>query len=328
MDDVRAVLDAAGSDRAAVFGYFEGGPMSVLFAATYPERTSAVVLFGTYAKFWVPELSDEEREAQLEDVVARWGDGSSVFLFAPDADDVLKSWWGARERIAESPGAIRHLIGASWITDVTDVLPAVHSPALVLYRQADPVLAPDQAHFLASLLPNARLVDVPGTSTFPWLDAGPLLDQVEEFLTGTRSAQDDERVLATILFTDLVGSTEAVQRLGDQAWTRTVDIHHSAVRRQLSRFGGEEIDTAGDGFLALFDGPARAIRAARSISDAIDRIGLQVRCGIHTGEVERPPAAPPRGIAVHVAARIAGHAGGQARCSSPPLPATSSQGQV
>jgi class 3 adenylate cyclase len=308
MDDVRAVMDAAGSERAAVFGYFEGGPMSVLFAATYPERTSALALFATYAKFWAPERSEEERETQLADVVSRWGDGSTVSLFAPDADEVLRNWWGTRERLAGSPGAIRRLMRASWITDVTEVLPTVHTPTIVLYRPNDPVLASSQAQLLAEQLPNARLVDVPGASTLPWLDSGALLDQIEEFLTGTRPVGDGERVLATILFTDLVGSTEALERMGDQAWARTLDIHHAAVRHELSRFGGEEIDTAGDGFLALFDGPARAIRCAISIGRALASIGLHVRCGIHTGEIERPAGGPPRGIAVHLAARITARA--------------------
>jgi len=171
MDDVRAVMDAAGAESAVVFGYFEGGPMSVLFAATYPERTRALVLFSTYAKVWNPELTQEEREAELEErVLAHWGDGSTVAIFAPDADDVLRSWWGARERLAGSPGAARNLITASWITDVTDVLPAVQAPTLVLYRGADPILAPEQAQFLAEQIPEASLVEVPGNSTFPWLD--------------------------------------------------------------------------------------------------------------------------------------------------------------
>jgi class 3 adenylate cyclase len=151
-------------------------------------------------------------------------------------------------------------------------------------------------------------VAVPGASSLPWLESRPLLDQVEEFLTGTRPVRAGERVLATILFTDLVGSTEALERMGDQAWTRTLDIHHAAVRQELSRFGGEEIDTAGDGFLALFDGPARAIRCALSMGEAVASIGLRVRCGIHTGEVERSAGGPPRGIAVHLAARIAAQA--------------------
>ncbi len=309
MDDVRAVMDAAGSESAALFGYFEGGPMSVLFAATYPERTRALVLFGTYARYWQPELSDEERREQLEDVVARWGDGSTVTLFAPDADDVLRTWWGARERLAGSPGAIRNLIASSWITDVTDVLPAVQPTTLVLYRRADPALAPEQAQFLAGRIPGASLVEVPGASTFPWLDSGPLLDQVEEFLTGARPAQAGERVLTTILFTDLVGSTEAVRRFGDDAWARLLERHHAAVRSELERFDGEEIDTAGDGFLATFDGPARAIRCAIAIERAVQQLGLEIRLGLHTGEVERHGGGAPRGIAVHVAARIAGLAG-------------------
>jgi class 3 adenylate cyclase len=309
MNDVRAVMDAVGSERAALFGYFEGGPMSVLFAATYPERTEALVLFGTYARFWMPELTPSERSAQLEDVVSRWGDGSTVELFAPGADDVLRTWWGARERLGGSPGAIRHLIGGSWITDVTDVLPTVHAPALVLYRRDDPMLVPEQAHLLAELLPTATLAEVPGASTLPWLDSGPLLDQAEEFLTGTTLVPLDDRVLATILFTDLVGSTKAVRQMGDEAWARLIEAHHAVVRQALDRFGGEEIDTAGDGFLALFDGPARAIRCAVAIDQAVTQLGLQVRLGLHTGEVERAAGSPPRGIAVHIASRIAALAG-------------------
>jgi class 3 adenylate cyclase len=237
------------------------------------------------------------------------GDGSTVTIFAPDADDVLRTWWGIRERLAGSPGAIRNLIASSWITDVTDVLPTVQAPTLVLYRRSDPALAPQQAHFLAGRIPGASLVEVPGASTFPWLDSAPLLDQVEEFLTGARPAPAGERVLATILFTDLVGSTEAVRRFGDEAWARLLESHHAAVRSELQRFDGEEIDTAGDGFLATFDGPARAIRCALAIERAVQQLGLEIRLGLHTGEVERHGGGAPRGIAVHVAARIAGLAG-------------------
>lgn len=306
MRDVCAVMDAVGSERAALFGYFEGGPMSVLFAATYPERTRALVLFGTYARFWSPELTDEERQAQLDDVVARWGDGSTVSLFVRDADDVLRAWWGSRERLGGSPGAARHLIASSWITDVTEALPSVQAPTLVLHRSRDPMLDPAQAHYLADQISNAQLVEVPGSSTLPWIDSGPLLDQIEEFLTGVPPAPVGHRVLATILFTDLVGSTETVQRVGDEAWARLLQTHHAAVRRELERFDGEEIDTAGDGFFALFDGPARAIRCALAIEETLAGIGLEMRAGVHTGEVERPQeASPPRGIAVHVAARVA-----------------------
>ena len=309
MDDVRAVMDAVGSESAALFGYFEGGPMSVLFAATYPERTRALVLFGTYAGFWLPEMTDEERQRDLDDVVARWGDGSTVTFFAPDADDVLRSWWGARERLAGSPGAVRNLIASSWTTDVTDVLPAVQAPTLVLYRSADPALAPERAEFIAENVSDASLVDVPGASTFPWLDSSPLLDAVEEFLTGARPVPAGERVLATLLFTDLVSSTDAVRRFGDEAWARLIERHHTMVRRELDRFEGEEIDTAGDGFLATFDGPARAIRCALAIERAVQELGLEIRLGLHTGEVERHAGGAPRGIAVHVAARVSSLAG-------------------
>ena len=187
----------------------------------------------------------------------------------------------------------------------TDVLPAVQAPTLVLYRGADPILAPEQAQFLAEQIPEASLVEVPGNSTFPWLDSGPLVDQVEEFLTGARPAPPAERVLATILFTDLVGSTEAVRRFGDEAWARLLEQHHATVRRELDRSEGEEIDTAGDGFLATFDGPARAIRCAVAIERSVRELGLEIRLGLHTGEVERRAGGAPRGIAVHVAARVA-----------------------
>jgi class 3 adenylate cyclase len=306
MDDVRAVMDAVGSESAAVFGYFEGGPMSVLFAATYPERTRALVLFGTYATIWQRELEEPQRAAIVEDVVANWGGIENVVRFAPDADAVLRSWWGARERMGGSPGAIRHLIASSFMTDVRDVLPSVHAPTLVAHRTNDPMLDLEQGKYLAEQIPGARFVELPGASTLPWVDAGPLVDEIEEFLTGTRAEPAVDRVLATILFTDVVGSTETARRVGDAAWSRLVEQHHAAVRRELERYGGEEIDTAGDGFFAVFDGPARAIRCALAIQGAVRVLGLEIRAGLHTGEVERPADGKPRGIAVNVAARVSG----------------------
>jgi class 3 adenylate cyclase len=191
------------------------------------------------------------------------------------------------------------------ITDVSDVLTAVQAPTLVLHRPADPWLPPAAGQYLAENIPGATLVDLPGASTLPWVDAAPLLDEVEEFLTGTRSAPVADRVLATILFTDLVGSTETARKVGDAAWSRLVEQHHTAVRRELARFDGEEVDTAGDGFFAVFDGPARAIRCALAISEAVAATGQHVRAGVHTGEVERARGSAPRGVAVHVAARVA-----------------------
>jgi class 3 adenylate cyclase/pimeloyl-ACP methyl ester carboxylesterase len=306
MDDVRAVMDAVGSERAAVLGYFEGGPMSILFAATHPERTRALVLCGTFATAPVHDLDEEQRAALIDDVVRRWGDGDGILRFAPDADDVMKAWWGARERVGGSPGAVRNLITSMAITDVRDALPLVQAPTLVLQRPDGPLLGVEKGRELADTIPGARLVELPGSSTLPWIDAEPLLDEIEEFLTGVRPAPVADRFLATILFTDLVGSTVTAQELGDAAWSRLVEQHHAVVRRELDRFAGEEIDTAGDGFFAVFDGPARAIRCALGIQHAVSGLGLQVRAGLHTGEVERPLGEKPRGIAVNVAARVSG----------------------
>ena len=306
MSDVRAVMDAAGSEQAAVFGYFEGGPMSILFAATYPERTRSLVLFGTSGSPPSALRSDEGRAAALEDVISHWGDGTLVLRFAPDADDVMKAWWGARERLAGSPGAIRHLFASSAATDVREVLPVIQTPTLVVQRTDDVVLDPSEGRYLAEHIPGAKLVELAGSSTLPWVEADSLLDEIEEFLTGARPSRVADRVLATILFTDLVGSTETARSMGDSAWSRLVEQHHAAVRRELDHYAGEEIDTAGDGFFAVFDGPARAIRCAVGIEAAMTGLGLQVRAGLHTGEVERPPGGKPRGIAVNVAARVSG----------------------
>ena len=287
MDDVRAVMDAVGTEHAAVFGYHEGGPMSMLFAATYPERTRALALFGTYAVAWIATVPEERRNAIVDDVIQRWGDGTSILRFWPDADDVMQAWWGARERLAGSPGAIRNIISGVATTDVGDVLPAIQTPTIVLHSTDDPMYDVGVARDLAARIPSARLVELPGRSTLPWAGVDGLLDEIEEFLTGARPAPVVDRVLATILFTDIVGSTDMARSLGDAAWSRLVEQHHSAVRRELDRHTGEEIDTAGDGFFAVFDGPARAIRCALGIQAAVSGLGLGVRAGLHTGEVER-----------------------------------------
>jgi class 3 adenylate cyclase len=306
MDDVRAVMDAVDTDRAALFGYHEGGPMSMLFAATYPDRTRALALFGTYAVSWLREVPEEQRNAIIDDVISRWGDGTSILRFWPEADDVMQAWWGARERLAGSPGAIRNLISTVATTDVDDVLPAIHAPTVVIHRTDDPMVEVGVGRDIAERIPSARFVELSGGSTLPWVDADPLLDEIEEFLTGTRAGPVVDRVLGTILFTDLVGSTETARRMGDAAWSRLVEQHHAAVRRELERFDGEEIDTAGDGFFAIFDGTARAIRCALAIQNAVQSLGLEMRAGLHTGEVERPAGGKPRGIAVNVAARVSG----------------------
>ena len=313
MDDVRAVMDAVGSKRAALFGYSEGGPMSILFAATYPERIEALVLYGTYAKRirspdypWAP--SWEERVEAADAIERDWGQEADLGAMAPNADPVMKRWWATRARAAASPGAARDLILMNSQIDVRDVLSTVSVPTLVLHRTGDRDSRPEEGRFIADQIPKARFIELSGTDHVPWMDTDQILDEVEEFLTGVRRLPATKRVLATVLFTDLVGSTERLRALGDRAWADLLGAHQADVRRELERFGGEEIDTAGDGFLAVFDGPARAIRCAQAVREAAASLELEVRAGVHTGEIERVDSAA-RGIAVHVAARVASEAG-------------------
>lgn len=311
MDDVRAVMDAADSDRAALFGYSEGGPLGILFAATYPRRVQALVLYGTYAKRTGPDTdypwceTAEERAAYAAAIERGWGVEADLGRMAPGADESFAKWWMARARASASPGSARDLVVMNSQADVRDVLPAVQAPTLVVHRAGDRDARVEEGRYIAAHIPGARFVELPGDTHVPFWEPDDVVDEIEEFLTGVRPTRVADRVLATILFTDLVGSTERVRELGDSAWAELLERHHQVVRRELARFGGEEIDTAGDGFLALFDGPARAIRCALAIRDGLAGLGLEVRAGVHTGEVERPRGGGPRGIAVHVGARIA-----------------------
>jgi pimeloyl-ACP methyl ester carboxylesterase len=310
MDDVRAVMDAAGSPQAALFGYSEGGPMSALFAATYPERTRALVLYSSYAKRlrtddypWAPTW--DERTAVAAELEAHWGENVDLSTMWPNADAAGTAWFQRMGRAAVSPAAARDLILMNSQVDVREVLPAIRCPTLVLHRKGDLDTNVEEGRYLAERIPSARFVELPGDIHVPWVDAGQILDPIEEFLTGVRPAVLGDRVLATILFTDIVGSTDRVRALGDAAWSRLLARHHEVVRRQLPLYGGTEIDTAGDGFHARFDGPARAIRCGVAIRDALRALDIEIRVSVHTGEVERTLEGP-RGIAVHLAARILG----------------------
>ncbi len=311
MDDVRAVMDAVGSERAALFGYSEGGPLAILFAATYPERVRALALYGTYAKRSGP-VGDypwcetaEERAGYATAVEREWGVAADLSRMAPSADESFTRWWMARARAAASPGSARDLVLMNSQADVRHVLPAVQAPTQVIHRVGDRDARVEEGRYIAAHVPGARFVELPGDTHVPFWEPDELVDEIEEFLTGVRGTHMGDRVLATILFTGLVGSTERLGALGDHAWAQLLARHHQLVRHELARFGGEEIDTAGDGFLALFDGPARAIRCALAIRDGLAELGLDVRAGIHTGEVERPRGGAPRGISVHTGARIA-----------------------
>jgi len=311
MDDVRAVMDAVGSERAALFGYSEGGPLAILFAATYPHRVRALALYGTYAKRTGP-VDDypwcetaEERAAYAVAIEREWGVEADLSRMAPGADESFARWWMARARAAASPGSARDLVVMNSQADVRDVLPAVQASTLVIHRVGDRDARVEEGRYIAAHVPGARFVELPGDTHVPFWEPDDVVDEVEEFFTGVRPTHVADRVLATVLFTDLVGSTERADALGDRAWAELLERHHQVVRRELARFGGEEIDTAGDGFLAMFDGPARAIRCALSIRDGLAELGLELRAGVHTGEVERPRGRGPRGISVHTGARIA-----------------------
>ena len=311
MDDVRAVMAAAGSERAAVLGISEGGAMSALFAATYPERTAALVLYGTFAEFrsWVP--TPQQFEHFLHAIDETWGTGQSLPRFAPSvADDPrIRRWWARFERAGASPGAAMALMRMNSEIDVRHVLPAIRVPTLVLHRTGDVTVDVEAGRYQAAHIPGAKYVELSGVDHLLFVgDSEATLDEIEEFLTGVRPVAEPDRVLATVLFTDIVGSTKLAARLGDRRWRDLLDAHHAAVRRELARVRGREVKTAGDGFLATFDGPARAIRCAGAISATVRTLGIEVRAGLHTGEIELI-GEDVGGIAVHVGARVAALAG-------------------
>jgi pimeloyl-ACP methyl ester carboxylesterase len=313
MDDVRAVMDALEVERAALFGYSEGGPMCVLFAATYPSRTAALVLYGTYAKRrdptddypWAP--TREQRQQYSADIEQAWGWETDLQRMAPSADEAMASWWARRAHAAASPGAARDLILMNSEIDVRHVLPSVRVPTLVLHRVGDSDSQVAESRYIAEHIPGARFVELPGVDHVPWIDPEQIIVETQEFLTGVRPAPELDRVLTTLVFTDIVESTSRAASLGDRRWRELLDEHHALVRRELERFQGREVDAAGDGFFATFDGPARAVRAACSIRDGVRGLGLEIRAGVHTGECELSGASV-RGIAVHTAARIAAQA--------------------
>ena len=313
IDDVRAVMDAVGSTRAALLGLSEGAAMCIVFAATYPQRTSALILYGAYAReAWAPDnpwgVTDEQLAASLKSRVENWGKGKSVDRFMPSlaGDEELRKLVGRAERASASPGAAQTLALMSHGIDVRHVLPTIGVPTLVLHRTGDLPINVENGRYLARHIKGAKYVEFPGIDHNPWAgDANSILGEIEAFLTGGRREvePDLERVLATVLFTDIVGATTRVVELGDRAWKDLLTQHHSLVREQLARHRGREIDTAGDGFLAAFDGPARAVRCGRAIIDTVRKLGIHVRAGVHTGECE-VIGEKLGGIAVHIGARI------------------------
>jgi pimeloyl-ACP methyl ester carboxylesterase len=319
IDDVRAVMDAAGSERAALFGISEGGPMSILFAATHPERVSSLVLHGAMGRTtWAPDYpwavpAEALRESAAEFIAPFWGQPSDAMLdlFAPSlaGDPAAREWIAKMERSAASPSMVQQIFEMFLDIDVRDVLPAIHVPTLVLHRRGDRVVNRRAGEELAAQIPDARYVELPGIDHLPWAgDAEDVLGEIEEFLTGARTSPEPDRVLATVMFTDIVGSTERAAHLGDSRWRELLAAHQTAVRRELTRFRGHEVKTLGDGYLATFDGPARAIRCGQAIAQTASSTGLEVRIGLHSGEVEMMDG-DVGGIAVHIAARVGALAG-------------------
>lgn len=313
MDDVRAVMDAAGSERAALMGFSEGGPMSIVFAATYPQRTSALILHGAFARWaWAPDnawgRTEEEQAALYTSIEEKWGQGHFINWVCPSVtdDQELRSWFARFERSSASPGAAQTVMRMNYAIDVRQVLSTIGVPTLVLHRIGDLLVGVEHGRYLARHIKGARFAEFPSADHVPWVgDSNSILGEIESFLTGQRRDVETEsdRVLATILFTDIIEATNRLVELGDRGWKDLLTQHHSLVRDQLARHRGREIDTAGDGFLAAFDGPARAVRCGRAIADSVRRLGIHVRAGVHTGECE-VIGEKLGGIAVHIGARI------------------------
>ena len=308
MDDIRAVMDAVGMEKASVMGISEGGSLASVFAAYHPQRCENLILYGAFASFksWFP--TEEALEQLFDYIDTAWGSGTSVPHFVPSktGDMQFQEWWGKYERLGASPRDVAIIMRMNSQIDITDILPAIKAPTLVLHKTEDVLIDIEGGRTLARLIPGAKLVELPGKDHFVFIgsEADQILSEIEEFITGTKTEPVIDRVLAAVVFTDIVDSTIHAQRLGDKAWRELLDAHDQVVRQELTRFRGNEVKSLGDGFLATFDGPGRAIRCAKAICDAVSKLGIDVRVGVHTGEVEVTPS-DVRGIAVHIASRIA-----------------------
>ena len=307
MDDVSAVMDAVGIEKAALFGISEGGSLAALFAASHPQRSQALILYGAFAQFksWFP--TQEALEGLFQYIDTAWGSGESLPMFAPNmVDDLaLKEWWGKFERLGGSPGAAKKIMLLNSQIDITDILPTVNVPTLIIHRKDDVTVNVEGGRLLADRIPNAKYVELSGADHLPFVgeNSNQILDEMAQFLTGEWRPVETECVLATVLFTDIVDSTKLAAELGDRGWRNLLERHHGLVRGELNRFRGKEVDTAGDGFFATFDGPARGIRCACSIRNAVPSLDIKIRAGLHTGECEVMED-KVSGIAVHIGARV------------------------
>jgi class 3 adenylate cyclase len=305
-------MDAVGSERAALLGSSEGGPMSILFSATWPDRTAALVLWGSFSRFTsVPDhpwgFGPEQIQAICSGIEAAWGEGVMLGILAPSraGDARVREHFGRSERFSAGPRDAIAIIRMNTEIDVRHVLSAVRVPTLILHRTKDKLVPVGASRYMAEHIPGAKYAEHPGDDHLIWYgDSDAALEAIEEFLTGSKGARQFDRVLATVLFTDIVDATSRAAALGDRGWKELLADHHARVRRELALHRGTEVDTAGDSFFATFDGPARAIRCARGIVDAVRELGLEVRAGLHTGECELHEKGVT-GIAVHIGARVA-----------------------
>ncbi len=314
MDDIRAVMDAAGSERAVLFGHSEGGSVSVLFAGTYPQRTIALITFGVFAKRkyaedypWAP--SDAERQKFYDLVEESWSDGDmqgfSSLVPSLAGDTKFMDWLAGYFRSGASPSAALDLARMNTEVDVTNILGTIQVPTLLIYRTGDTDVLIEEGKYIAKHIKDSKFVELPGDDHLFWVgDSFAVLAEIEEFITGARPLKVFDRILSTILFTDIVNSTEHLSTKGDKKWMEVLEAHNQIVRTELIKFNGKEIKCTGDGFLMTFDGPSRAIRCAKAIRDAVKLLNIEIRAGIHTGECEIFDVGDIGGIAVHVAARV------------------------
>lgn len=313
MDDVGSVMDAAGSEAAVVFGGARGAAMTMLFAASHPKRTRALILYAPIARSirtadWPYGRTEEEQRLFFDRFTKEMGTAQNLDLQGPNHDPNFRRWWARFERLGASPGAWRELAEILGQLDVRQVLGHIQAPTLVLHRHGDRVVDVGQGQAAADRIPDCRFVELEGSDHIPFLgDSESIVAEIEEFVTGSRPVMQSDRFLTTVLFTDIVGSTETAVALGDRRWHTLLQEHHRVVRDELERHRGVEVDTAGDGFFATFDGPGRAIGCARAIRDRVGSLGIQIRAGIHTGEVESI-GTKVGGLAVHIGARVATNA--------------------
>ena len=316
LDDLGTVIEAVGARRPVLLGWSEGAAVAVLFASHHPQDLHALVLYGAFPRLLNAEdyeygIDADVFEAGLETIVRSWGEGASLAILGPEKleDPLFRDWWGRYERVSASPGVAIAALRVDAQLDIRGLLPAVHVPTLILHRADDPIVRVEGARLIADLMPDARLVELPGTLHWPWIgNTDSVMQEIEEFLTGQRGAGETDRALATVLFTDVVGSTERAAALGDRRWRHLVEDHDAAAALELQRHNGRLVKSTGDGVLATFDRPTAAARCALALHRAMARQDLPLRAGLHTGEIELK-GDDVAGLAVHIAARVNGLAG-------------------